>query len=177
MCMIIRLFTITVLAAIGGCRENPAGTDESQIKGKLIINEFMASNSSVFADENGDYDDWIELHNPGETDVNIGGMYLTDNFAICTKWEIPDTVIVAGGFLLFWADNEETEGPLHTTFRLSASNGEEIGLYDTEERGLLLIDSISFTTQRRDTSYGRHPDEQGSWQFFSTPTPGKANKR
>ena len=177
MCIIIRLFVISILATIGGCKDNPAGvgTGKSPFSGILFINEFMASNGSILKDENGDYEDWIELYNAGETDVNIGGMYLTDNFRECARWKIPDTVIIAGGYLLFWADNEETEGPLHTDFKLNASNGEEIGLYDTEAHGVLLIDSISFNTQQRDTSYGRYPDGKSSWQFFSTPTPGKAN--
>ena len=175
MCRIIRLCVISILATTGGCRDNPAGAEESPLKGILFINEFLASNRSINADEQGDYDDWIELYNGGDTDVELGGMHLTDNFGIWTKWIIPDTAILAGGFLIFWADGEETEGPLHTNFKLSAS-GEEIGLYDTKAKGILLIDSISFNSQRRDTSYGRYPDIGGSWQFFSTPTPGKANK-
>ncbi len=177
MCIIIRIFVISILATIGGCKDNPAGTgtEESSFKDILFINEFMASNGSILADKNGDYDDWIELYNAGNTDVNLSGMYLTDNFTISTKWKIPDTVIAAGSFLLFWADNEETEGTLHTNFRLSASNGEEIGLYDTENNGILLIDSISFNTQLRDTSYGRYPDGKSNWQFFSAPTPGNEN--
>ena len=178
MCRIIRLFVISILVIIIGYKDSSAMamTGKSSFKGILFINEFMASNGSTFADENGDSDDWIELYNAGETDVNLGGMYLTDSFKKCAKWKIPDTVISANGFLLFWADNEETEGPLHTNFKLSATNGEDIGLYDTEDKGILLIDSISFDTQRRDTSYGRCPDGKNSWQFFSTPTPGKVNK-
>ncbi|MBI4721698.1 MAG: lamin tail domain-containing protein [Candidatus Stahlbacteria bacterium] len=176
MCRTIRLFVISILITVGGCRDNPAGAEESPLKGILFINEFLASNRSVNADEQGDYEDWIELYNAGEIDVNLGGMYLTDNFTQCARWIIPDTVIPAGGFLLFWADNEVTEGPLHTNFKLNASNGEELGLYDREVQGLLLIDSISFNTQQRDTSYGHYPDGKNSWQFFSTPTPGKANK-
>ncbi len=178
MCKIIRLFVISILLTIIGHKDSSAMTmtGESSLKGILFINEFMASNGSIVVDEKGDYDDWIELYNAGETDMNLGGMYLTDNFKKCAKWKIPDTVITAGGFLLFWADNEEAEGPLHTNFRLSANSGENIGLYDTEAKGILLIDSINFNAQRRDTSYGRYPDGKKSWQFFSNPTNGKANK-
>ena len=31
---------------------------------QLRINELSASNSSVLQDEDGDFSDWIELHNP-----------------------------------------------------------------------------------------------------------------
>ena len=40
--------------------------------------------------------------------VNIGGMYLTDNLSVPTRWRIPAnntaaTTIPAGGYLLIWA--------------------------------------------------------------------------
>ena len=38
----------------------------------LQINEFMASNDFAYADENGEFDDWIEIYNPGTTPVDIG---------------------------------------------------------------------------------------------------------
>ncbi|MEO0226394.1 MAG: hypothetical protein ABIL05_05530, partial [candidate division WOR-3 bacterium] len=83
--------------------------------------------------------------------------------------------ITAGGFLIFWADNEPSEGVLHTNFRLDATNGEGIGLYDTDENEQRLIDARAFEPQKCDTSYGRYPDGENNWQFFSKPTPGKAN--
>ncbi|MHC4586750.1 MAG: lamin tail domain-containing protein, partial [Planctomycetota bacterium] len=71
----------------------------------LVINEFMASNSSSARDPQGQYDDWIEIYNYGSVAIDIGGFYLTDNPAVPTKWRIPDTnpavtTIGAGGYLL-----------------------------------------------------------------------------
>jgi hypothetical protein len=84
----------------------------------LAINEFMASNRSSIQDPQGQYDDWIEIHNHGPDAINIGGMYLTDNLALPTKWWIPPnypalTTIPAGGYLLIWADNDTTHAGLH----------------------------------------------------------------
>ena len=114
----------------------------------LFINEFMASNSSASGihDSQGDYDDWIEIYNLGDTSVDMAGMYLTDDLANQTKFHIPtgyssQTTIAAGGFLVFWADDETIEGPLHTNFKLSGS-GEQIGLFDTD--GVTQIDTIVF---------------------------------
>jgi hypothetical protein len=168
---IMNPIAIGILAMFGGC----FGAERSSVSDILFINEFMAANDSTIIDENGDYDDWIELYNAGETDIDLGGMYLTDDFTDVTKWQIPDTFIAPGRFLLFWADNEVTEGPLHTNFKLSAANGEGIGLYDTDDQENVLIDAKSFDPQPRDTSYGRYPDAENNWQFFSTPTPGTAN--
>jgi hypothetical protein len=172
---IVNLLVISILSVLeGGCRTNPAETQESSFKDILFVNEFMASNSSIIADNAGDYDDWIELYNKGNSDVNLSGMYLTDDISKPTKWKIPDTTIIAGGFLLFWADTEVTEGKLHTNFKLSAS-GEQIGLFDTDANKNFLIDSVSFSLQKKDTSYGRSSDGENNWQFFSTPTPKATN--
>jgi hypothetical protein len=168
---IINRFVVCILITLRGC----FAIDKSPVNGILFINEFMAANDSTIIDENGDYDDWIELYNAGDTDIDLGGMYLTDNFTNVTKWQIPDTCICAGGFLLIWADNETMEGPLHTNFKLSAANGEGIGLYDTETQENMLIDAKSFNPQARDTSYGRFPDGHNRWYVMPTPTPGTAN--
>ena len=83
----------------------------------LFINEFMASNSSSsgIQDPQNDYDDWIEIYNAGNTAINLAGMYLTDNLANPTKWQIPSdspslTTVPAGGFVVFWADEEPADG-------------------------------------------------------------------
>jgi hypothetical protein len=141
----------------------------------LVINEFMASNNSASGihDPQGDYDDWFEIYNFGDTSINLAGMYLTDNLSNPTKWQVPygyssQTTVPAGGFILFWADDETTEGPLHTNFKLSA-DGEEIGLFATD--GSTLVDSIIFDAQVPNISYGRYPDANDNLQFFVTPTP------
>ncbi|MFZ2148458.1 MAG: lamin tail domain-containing protein, partial [Sedimentisphaerales bacterium] len=150
----------------------------------LAINEFMASNSSCIRDPQGQYDDWIELYNYGTDAINVGGMYLTDNLSVPTKWRIPYgssavTTIPAGGYLLIWADDDTPQGVLRTTdtglhanFKLDA-NGEEIALFDSD--GGTLIDSVAFPPQTTDISYGRYPDANDSQRFFGFPSPGRQN--
>jgi len=150
----------------------------------LVINEFMASNDSFIQDPCGNYDDWIEIYNSGDTDINTAGMYLTDDVCNPTKWQIPsdnpsETTIDAGGYLLIWADDETFQGTLHTSFKLSAGGGEDVALFDTD--GSTPIDSITnFPSQDADDSYGRYPNGSGSWQVFvhdtnTPPTPGASN--
>jgi len=134
----------------------------------LVINEFMASNNNTARDPQGQYDDWIEIWNSGVDPVDIGGMYLTDNLSVPTKWRIPGnnpslTTIAAGGYLLIWADEDSTDFGLHTNFKLDA-DGEEIGLFDSD--GITLIDSIIFPEQTTDISYGRDPETNGEIRFF-----------
>ena len=83
-------------------------------------------------------------------------------------------IIEPGGYLLFWADNDEGQGATHTNFKLG-KDGEYVGLYDRD--GATLIDGISFGQQYGDVSYGRLPDGNDNWVFFSsgTATPNQPN--
>ena len=56
----------------------------------IFINELMADNISTIADDNSDYDDWVELYNDTDKDIDLGGMYLTDNLLNPTKWQFPN---------------------------------------------------------------------------------------
>ena len=139
----------------------------------LVINEFMASNSSTELDPQGQYDDWIEIYNYGTGPVDMSGMYLTDDLTVPTKCQLPNTTTLsAGDYLLIWADGDIADTGLHTNFNLSA-DGEEIGLFDSD--GSTSIDSITFSEQTADISYGRFPDAGDDWRFFYTPTAGTEN--
>lgn len=144
----------------------------------LVINEFMASNNSDsnIADPQGDYDDWIEIYNFGDVNIDLAGMYLSDKPYNPTKWHVPSgyssqTTVPAHGFVVIWADEEPEEGPLHADFKISA-DGEDILLSDANET---LIDSISFGPQTANISYERYPDGADNWQFSTNPTPGANN--
>lgn len=142
----------------------------------LRINEFLASNSHTNTDQDGEYDDWVELVNLGEQAVALSGLYLTDKPDNLTKWQFPSgsTVLEPGEFLLVWCDeDEEQTGGIHTSFKLSAG-GEFLAV--VAEDGVSVIDSLSFGEQEPDVSFGRFPDGADNWQFFNTPTPGLSNQ-
>jgi hypothetical protein len=125
----------------------------------IVINEFMAANTATMADESGQYDDWIELYNTNNFPVNLGGFFLSDNSAIPGKWEIPQgTEIPGGGYLIFWADENQPQGANHANFKLSASGGEFLSLTDTHKD---VVDSVSFGIQTADLSYSRIPNGTG----------------
>lgn len=140
----------------------------------LAVNEFMADNDNFIQDPQGDYDDWLEIFNPGPSDVNLGGMTLTDNFSIPDKWAFPDTLLQADGYVIVWCDDDVNDPGLHANFKLSKS-GEEIGLYDDPALGGNLVDSVNFGQQTTDISYGRMCDGGSKWDFFDPATPGAAN--
>jgi hypothetical protein len=144
-----------------------------------VINELLASNGRILADPQGEFEDWIELHNPGDAPANLAGMYLTDDLAEPTKWQFPKnnpalTTVPARGYLLVWADGEVGDAGLHAIFQLSAW-GEDLALFDRD--GTTLIDSVSFGPQRTDVSHGRFPNAGDTWSPLTWPTPGIQNVR
>ena len=44
-----------------------------------VISEFLAANSNVRADSDGQFSDWIELYNPDAGPVVLAGWFLTDD--------------------------------------------------------------------------------------------------
>ncbi|MBP7497684.1 MAG: CotH kinase family protein [Bacteroidales bacterium] len=146
----------------------------------IYINEFCASNSKTKTDENGEYDDWIEIYNAGSENIDIGGLYITDNIKKKIKWNIPKTdpaktTIPAKGFLILWADNQPEQGILHLKFNLS-KEGNDIALIQLIGTDTLILDSLSFGLQASDISYGMCPDGTKNYEFFTTPSPGTTNK-
>ena len=137
----------------------------------VVINEFMASNTNVLADPQGQFDDWIELRNLTTNDVDLTGRYLSDEPGNLRKWAFPTgTVISAEGFLLVWADEDTTDTPgLHTSFKLSAG-GEEFFLVDADTNLNAVLDSISYPAQTENLSYGRASTNEDAWVIMA-PTP------
>jgi spore coat protein CotH len=140
----------------------------------LVINEVMSSNDFTISDEAGDFDDWIEVFNPTDEQINLGEYYLSDNSSSTTKWHFPEYVMQPGEFLLIWADRDLSDGLFHTNFRLNAS-GEEVFLFKSEDDGIRWVDGINFPTLPTDFSFGRESDALEPWVLFSTATPGSSN--
>jgi len=149
-------------------------TDPGPVPG-IVINEWLASNNGVALDEFGEADDFIELYNTESTPIDLGGMYLTDTLINATKWEIPAGVTIpANGRLVFWCDDQPTQGPRHAAFKLSGG-GEEIGLFDRVTNAFAPIDTLTYSAQTSDISQGRSPDGAACLAYFDPPTPGTAN--
>lgn len=140
----------------------------------IVVNEVMPTNESTARDPQGDFDDWIELHNPTGEALNLTGMYLTDDLQNLRQWRFPrGAIIQPGGYLIVWADGDtdKTRG-YHAGFKLS-SNGETVILVDTDQRGNAVLDSVTYTTVGKDESFGRIT---GGELAVMPPTPGRKNK-
>lgn len=130
----------------------------------VVINELMAINSVTAADQDGEYDDWIELYNLSSNDITLGGYYLSDSKKNPTKWKFPaGTTIFGEGYLIVWADKDTTQAGLHTNFKLS-SLGENVLLLSPD---LEIIDKIEYGAQANELAYARIPNGTGSFIWRS----------
>lgn len=134
---------------------------------RLFISEIVASQITSDMDGSGVSEDWVEIYNDNNTDINIGGFYLTDNLDNLIKFrissEFPDsTTIGAKSYKVFWADDHPEQGVCHLGFKLSGKS-EQLGLVGLE--GKEIIDSVSYPEQYSNFSYSRL-DNTGPWKFL-----------
>ncbi len=143
-----------------------------------VISEFMASNHQTLEDSDGDSSDWIELHNPADFEIDLGGYHLTDDDGKLKKWSFPSpTSIPPLGFLIVFASEKDRKsGELHTNFKLKAE-GEYLALVAPD---LTIVHQYSpqYPPQSTDVSYGlsfENGSVTGFATFFMQPTPGAIN--
>lgn len=139
------------------------------------INEFMANNNSIIRDDDGTYQDWIELYNPSDVSVNLGGCQLADVKGATDAWVFPDYILPGQSYLIVWASNKNRTNSLtalHTDFRISSSSGY---LALRSPSGAVISAFDPYPDQRADVSYGRDPLDPGLVGFYTRPTPGDIN--
>jgi hypothetical protein len=145
------------------------------VNGQVYINELMASNATSVVDVNGEYSDWIELHNPLDHSINISGYYVSDDLEKIDKYKLPITnalIIPANGYLILWANGNDSTGAAYLPFKLSSEK--EIFIL-SNATGTNILDSISFQNQYADISYGRKYDGSESRVLFQPHSFGARN--
>ncbi len=141
-------------------------------RAEVVISEFLANNNKVLADADGEFTDWIELHNTGNSAINLGGWHLTDSKNNLLKWTFPNTNLNASAYLVIFASgkNRASSGaPLHTSFKLDASSGY---LALVQPGGAIIASEFAYPRQIVDVSYGTF---NGTNYYYTSPTPNAAN--
>ncbi|MEZ5330307.1 MAG: lamin tail domain-containing protein [Verrucomicrobiales bacterium] len=145
------------------------------------ITEFLAVNEGGLQDENFDSPDWIEIHNPGDTEIRLDGYFLTDSPQKPAKWRFPDVKLAGGGYMVIFASNKDRRDParpLHTNFQL-AEEGDYLALVAPDGRTRVSEfpagDSPTrhYPGQKSNRSYGL--DVNGVTGYFYPATPGDRN--
>ena len=140
------------------------------------VNEVIAANvQGGLADEDGDFEDWVELLNTGLASVNLGGWSLTDDASVPGKWILPSRTLAPGGNLIVFLSEKNrapTSGELHANFKLKLSGG-ALRLYNGDVPRTLVSMFDPLPAQQPGLSYG--VNGSGLTRFFAIPTPGAAN--
>jgi len=121
-----------------------------------VISEFLATNTNGLKDEDGDKEDWVEIHNPTASSVNLGGYFLTDDAANLKKWSFPAVTLPSHGYLVVFASgkNRRVVGkPLHSNFQLDGG-GDYVALVKPDGMTNLSQFSPQFPPQSPDVSCG-----------------------
>jgi len=142
---------------------------------KLRITELLAVNNSVNADEFGEYDDWLEIHNEDSMAVDLANMYVSNSLQAPKSFVLPSLSLAPGKYLVLWADNDIEQGSLHLDFKLSSA-GEEVAIFETAEHGKVLIHGWKYGIMSADVSMGFLPQSGTAPEYLLNPTLGASNE-
>ena len=132
--------------------------------GDLVVNEIMAQNTLTVTDVDGEFEDWIELHNNTNTTLSLDNLFMTDTETNLIKWQFPTgTTIAPNGYLTIWADEDGAQEGLHASFKLSAS-GESVLLAYANGT---IIENVNYDAQTADLGYARIPNGTGNFVIQS----------
>lgn len=120
----------------------------------VVINELMPHPSPG--------PDWVELYNPTNSNVDIGGWVITDS-SINTINIPSSTILNAKEFAYYTFSNKLNNGG--DTVKVKESEGSTSSI---DEKEYLADPGINI-------SIGRSPDGEDNWVTFNMPTPGSSN--
>ncbi len=141
--------------------------------GDVVISEVLNANVSFLKQPDGEYYDWIEIHNTTGSPIALAGYALSNNAKNPAKWVFPDITLDAGEYLTVLASGKnitdaQKKNNLETNFGLSADGG-VVFLFTPDGA---ILDKMLVPKGHADVSYGR---TGASLLFYATPTPNGAN--
>ena len=140
------------------------------------INEVSAANG-IHVNEYFKRNDWVELYNTTDKDIDVAGMYLSDNEQKPLKYQISkgdsqaSTTIPAHGYLIVWCDKLESRDQLHASFKLDADGGSVLLTAADESWS----DRLVYTAHQADQTVGRYPDGGSDIFVMNVPTIAQSN--
>lgn len=124
----------------------------------------VGADGILITEVSSDPDDWAEIHNTGDADVDISGWHVDDSSP--REDVLPSgTIVPAGGYVVL------TNG---THFDFGLGKGDQFRLFLAD--GVTLVDETQWTADAHaDPSWGRCPDATGEFVMNVTATPGAVN--
>lgn len=140
------------------------------------INEVSAGND-IYVNDYRKKNDWVELYNTTDEDIDLSGLYLSDKANKPQKWQISSkvggTIIPAHGTRIIWCDNLEPVSQLHAPFKLDNADGATVSIQAADGTW---ADQLTYLSQPRWKTYGRYPDGGNFASLLNVPTIDKSNQ-
>lgn len=176
--MKIRLNTIGRSIALCVALLLGSTTLSAQGSAALCINEVMVTNTDNLVDMYGNRSGWVEIYNPSAATINVGGMFLSDDPAIPTKYPIRTgnniTKIAPHHSIVFFLDGMPQHGTQHSGLKLDPNKEQTIYLYNGD--GKSLIDQVTVPAGiPANQSYARLHDGGAEWGIVELATPQELN--
>ncbi len=153
-------------------RDSFRASDTAKLTVEILVGEKIISKSSFEAEilmteflpnpKGKDDQEWIEIFNVGEKEVDLEGWFLDDIDGGSKPYRIKEkTIILPGEYLVF--DRKETKIALNNNF-------DSVRILDPEGN---LFFEIAYEKAKEGFSYAL--DENGDWHWTNILTPGKKN--
>ena len=143
----------------------------------IRINEVSAK-GSIYVNDHYKRNDWIELYNTTDRDIDISGMYLSDTrgnpqkYRISAEGSSASTIVPAYGHLIIWCDKLQPINQLHAPFKLDNADGATVTLQSQDGTW---CDEMVYSAQDRWQTYGRYPDGGEYSSYLGIPSIGRPN--
>ena len=146
------------------------------VNSQVVINEYSASNFDSHLDNYGEYEDWVELYNTTNSDIDLNGWSLTDKPANLPKWSFTGSFIVSANSvaIIYCSGRDELVGGVaHTNFKITQTKAGEVFVLSDASGNI--IDSARAIPAQKSHSRGRDVNGGSSWSVFTTATPNTSN--
>ena len=148
----------------------------------IQMNEVAIKNDATYADNAGNYYQWVEMYNSGTAMVNLSGYFLSNDPTDVYKVVLPrcfnnssiDMIFFGGVYGVGYLDNAGVMGPQYFDLTLD-TNMPFIGLYTPNGK---LVDGLSYSTSinAEGLTFGAKDDDHGLGDVvFEEGTPESTN--
>ena len=138
----------------------------------LRINE-VSSGNDIYISDYGKKSDWLELYNTTNQDIELAGLYLSNNRDNPQKYQFQGGVVPAHGTCVVWCDGKDDITQLHAPFKLDNADGACVSIMANDGSWL---DCLEYVKQNKWQTYGRYPDGGNMTALLNQPTINKTNK-
>ena len=141
-------------------------------RAKVRINEVSAAND-IYVSDYGKKNDWLELYNTTNKDIDLAGYYLSDDpqnprkTQLATQPTMVNTVIAAHGYKVVWCDDRPSLTQLHVPFKLENADDAFVSITSPDGEW---TDSLHYLAQARWQTFGRYSDGGTQLALFTRPT-------